>query len=113
MSTKDEQIVKVEGWAVPQTLDNATAFPFDLAHEERRTGLRWARLASGRMPVRHFARPAPDRPRGSTQVPRVWTEGEVMAMMMDMRAWISPDDGEEGNMWSTRAALHGFNLPTL
>lgn len=41
---------------------------------------------------------------------RVFTESEVKAILHDMRAWISPDDGEEGRMWETRAKLHGIVL---
>lgn len=41
---------------------------------------------------------------------RVFTESEVRAMLHDMRSWISPDDGEEGRMWETRAKLHGIVL---
>jgi hypothetical protein len=43
--------------------------------------------------------------------PRVWTEKQIIAVLEDMRAWISPDDHEEGQMWSTRAKKHGINLP--
>ncbi len=39
-----------------------------------------------------------------------FTYSEVKAMLEDMRAWIDPDDGEEGNMWATRAKLYGINL---
>jgi hypothetical protein len=41
---------------------------------------------------------------------QVFTESEVLDILRDMRAWISPDDEEEGNMWSTRAKLHGITL---
>lgn len=41
---------------------------------------------------------------------RLFTESQVKAMLHDMRSWISPDDGEEGRMWETRAKLHGIVL---
>lgn len=41
---------------------------------------------------------------------RVFTESEVRAILHDMRSWISPDDGEEGRMWETRAKSHGIVL---
>lgn len=41
---------------------------------------------------------------------RVYTESEVRAILHDMRSWISPDDGEEGRMWETRAKSHGIVL---
>lgn len=40
----------------------------------------------------------------------VFTESEVKAMLHDMRSWIDPDDGEEGNAWAVRAKLHGIIL---
>lgn len=41
---------------------------------------------------------------------RLFTESEVRAILHDMRSWISPDDGEEGRMWETRARSHGIVL---
>jgi len=46
----------------------------------------------------------------SGKTERVFTESEVKAILHDMRSWISPDDGEEGRMWETRARLHGIVL---
>lgn len=40
----------------------------------------------------------------------VYTHSEVRAILHDMRSWISPDDGEEGRMWETRAKSHGIVL---
>jgi hypothetical protein len=41
---------------------------------------------------------------------KAYAESEVKAILHDMRSWISPDDGEEGRMWETRAKLHGIVL---
>ena len=41
---------------------------------------------------------------------RLFTASEVQAILHDLRSWISPDDGEEGRMWETRAKLHGIVL---
>ena len=41
---------------------------------------------------------------------RVFTESEVKAILEDMRGWLNPDDGEEGNAWATRAKIHGIDL---
>ena len=42
---------------------------------------------------------------------RVFTETEVRAMLMDMRAWLDCDDWKEGNRWAQRATKHGITLP--
>ena len=41
---------------------------------------------------------------------KAYAESEVKAILHDMSSWISPDDGEEGRMWETRAKLHGIVL---
>ena len=57
-------------------------------------------------------KPVPDMVRATLVIgdERVFTESEVQAILHDMRSWISPDDGEEGRMWETRAKLHGIVL---
>lgn len=43
-------------------------------------------------------------------IERSFTHAEVKTVLEDMRSWISPDDGEEGNMWAERAKMHGIIL---
>ena len=68
MSTKDEQIVKVEGWVHPNAGEDPS-YTVDVAPELRAPFTRPALLLIA--------------PEGSTQVPRYFSEGEVRAMLKE------------------------------